>query len=180
MNQEALMKLITEEVLKYAMANGAAAPSAAAAEAPKPAAPAPKAERVTKDQYPLGEKMADRVFSPTGKRLSDMKIEQIYDGTLTAEDMRIAPETLEMQAQVAESVGNDAFAFNLRRAAELIAVPDDRLLEIYNALRPYRSTKQELIAIAEELENKYNAKVSAALVRESAEVYEKRKRLKRE
>ena len=46
----------------------------------------------------------------------------------------------------------------MRRAAELIAVPDTRVLEIYNALRPYRSTKVELLAIADELEDKYNAK----------------------
>ncbi len=37
---------------------------------------------------------------------------------------------------------------NFERAAELTAVPDDRILEIYNALRPYRSTKEELLAIA--------------------------------
>ena len=92
--------------------------------------------------------------------------------------MRIAPETLEMQAQVAESVGREAFAGNLRRAAELIAVPDDRLLEIYNALRPYRSTKQELLDIAAELDG-YKATVAASLVREAAEVYEKRGRLKK-
>ncbi len=30
---------------------------------------------------------------------------------------------------------------NFERAAELTAVPDDRILEIYNALRPYRSTR---------------------------------------
>ena len=53
---------------------------------------------------------------------------------------------------MAESVHREAFAGNLRRAAELIAVPDDRLLEIYNALRPYRSTKQELLDIAGELD----------------------------
>ena len=34
-----------------------------------------------------------------------------------------------------------------------------RVLEIYNALRPYRSTKQELLDIADELEGKYNCKV---------------------
>ena len=92
--------------------------------------------------------------------------------------MRIAPETLEMQAQVAESVGRDAFAGNLRRAAELIAVPDERLLDIYNALRPYRSTKQELLDIAAELEG-YKCAIAAGLVREAAEVYEKRGRLKK-
>ena len=72
---------------------------------------------------------------------------KVINGELSADDMRIAPETLEMQAQVAESVHREAFAGNLRRAAELIAVPDDRLLEIYNALRPYRSTKQELLDV---------------------------------
>jgi len=77
-----------------------------------------------------------------------------------------------MQAQVAESVGRGAFANTMRRAAELIAVGDARRLEIYNALRPYRSTKAELLAIAEELEMKYNAKISGGLVREAAAVYE--------
>ena len=103
----------------------------------------------------------------------------MLSGELTADDMRISPETLEYQAQVAESVNREAFAGNLRRAAELIAVPDERLLEIYNALRPYRSTKQELIDIANELDGKYGAKTAASLVREAAEVYEKRDRLKK-
>ena len=58
-------------------------------------------------------------------------------------------------------------------------MPDERLLEIYNALRPYRSTKQELIDIANELDQKYGAKTAAGLVREAAEVYEKRGRLKK-
>jgi len=54
------------------------------------------------------------------------------------------------------------------------------VLEIYNALRPYRSTKVELLAIADELENKYNAKVNAQLVKEAAELYEKRDRLRKD
>ena len=53
------------------------------------------------------------------------------------------------------------------------------LLEIYNALRPYRSNKQELLDIAGELDGKYGAKTAASLVREAAEVYEKRGRLKK-
>ncbi len=166
MDQELLMKQIVAEVMS-AM-NGV--PSAA---------PASAGGKVTAADYPLVEKMADRIKSPTGKRLADMKIEQVYDGGITADDMRIAPETLEMQAQVAESVGRNAFARNLRRAAELIAVPDDRVLEIYNALRPYRSTKQELYDIADELQNKYGCKINAAFVREAADVYEQRGRLKR-
>ena len=89
--------------------------------------------------------MADQIKTPTGKDFTSLSYEKVINGELSADDMRIAPETLEMQAQVAESVHREAFAGNLRRAAELIAVPDDRLLEIYNALRPYRSTKQELL-----------------------------------
>ena len=177
MNQDELTRLVSEVLQSLGdagVSTGGAAPTATAS------APAAGGRRVTKENYPLGEKMGDQIFSPTGKRFSDMKIEQIYDGTLTAEDLRIAPETLEMQAQVSESAGNAAFATNLRRAAELIAVPDERLLEIYNALRPYRSTKAELIAIAEELENQYHAMTSAKLVREAADVYEKRDRLRKD
>ncbi|MCR4891805.1 MAG: diol dehydratase small subunit [Lachnospiraceae bacterium] len=170
MNQDELTRLVND-VLKSLSASGVSVAPAAA-----PAA----GTKVTKENYPLADKMGDKLLSPTGKKFSDMKIEQIYDGTLTAEDLRIAPETLEMQAQVSESAGNAAFATNLRRAAELIAVPDDRLLEIYNALRPYRSTKEELIAIAEELEGQYNAITSAKLVREAVEVYEKRDRLRKD
>jgi len=133
---------------------------------------APKStNKVNRQDYPLSIKRTDLVKSATGKKLN---------GKIGAEDCRIAPETLEMQAQIAESVGRHAFARNLRRAAELIAVPDTRVLEIYNALRPYRSTKVELLAIADELEDKYNAKVNAQLVREAAELYEKRDRLRKD
>ena len=61
---------------------------------------------------------------------------------------------------------------------ELATIPDDRILQIYNSLRPFRSTKAELLQIADELENKYGALINAGLVREAAEVYEKRKKLR--
>lgn len=134
----------------------------------------------TKEDYPLSKKKADVVRSATGKKLDEFTMENVMNGTIGAADCRIAPETLEMQAQVAESVNRHSFARNLRRAAELIAIPDARILEIYNCLRPYRSTKAELLAIADELEGKYNAKVNAAFVREAAELYEKRDRLRKD
>lgn len=134
----------------------------------------------TKDDYPLSKKKADVVRSATGKKLDEFTMENVMNGTIGAADCRIAPETLEMQAQVAESVNRKSFARNLRRAAELIAIPDTRILEIYNSLRPYRSTKSELLAIADELENQYNAKVNAAFIREAAELYEKRDRLRKD
>ena len=165
MDQELLMKQIVEQVM--AAMSGKAAPAAA-----------PKKGCVTAADYPLGVKMPEAIKTPTGKPFSSLSYEKVIAGELTSDDMRIAPETLEMQAQVAESVGRDAFAGNLRRAAELIAVPDERLLQIYNALRPYRSTKQELLDIAAELEG-YKCAIAAGLVREAAEVYEKRGRLKK-
>lgn len=145
---------------------------------PAPAAPAGEG-KITWRDYPLGEKSTDKLRTPTGKSINDVTLEAVLNGTVSGADVRITPETLEMQAQVAESRGRGVFASNLRRAAELIAVSDERILEIYNALRPYRSTKAELLAIADELQNKYNAGVTANLVREAAEVGEARGRLRK-
>ena len=130
--------------------------------------------------YPLATKSPQFIKTPTGKKLEDITLEQVINGEIKPEDVRISRETLEMQAQIAESMNRDAVARNFRRASELIAVPDERLLVIYNCLRPYRSTKEELLVIAEELENIYNAKVNAHFVREAAEGYEQRGKLRQE
>lgn len=139
---------------------------------------APCADKVTVKDYPIAEKRKDLIKTSTGKGLDDINIKNVMAGAIKPEDIKITNGVLLTQAQVADSVGRYQFAQNLRRAAELTAVPDARVLEIYNALRPYRSTKQELLDIADELQNKYNAKMNAAHVREAAEVYEKRGRLK--
>lgn len=161
MDQDLLMKQIVEQVMQTMMNSGAMPASAPADDKGL------KAGNVTARNYPLAENMADQLKTPTGKPFNSLSYEKVISGEITADDMRISPETLEMQAQVAESVHREAFAGNLRRAAELIAVPDDRLLEIYNALRPYRSSKQDLIDIANELDQKYGAKTSAAQDRKS-------------
>ncbi len=69
------------------------------------------------------------------------------------QDVRISRQTLEYRAQIAEQMQRHAVARNFRRAAELIAIPDERILAIYNALRPFRSSQAELLAIADELEH---------------------------
>ena len=69
---------------------------------------------------------------------------------------------------------NDPMEKNFERAAELVDVPDDVILKMYDKLRPNRSTKLELVLMAQELLGKYNAKNCARLVMEAAEVYEKR------
>ncbi|MGI6143449.1 MAG: diol dehydratase small subunit [bacterium] len=124
--------------------------------------------------YPLATKRPDLVRTPTGKGLDEITLDKVLKGEITPQDVRITAETLRLQAEIADKVGRPQFARNLRRAAELTRVPDERILAIYRALRPHRSTKEELLAIAEELESKYNAKANAALVREAAAVYERR------
>ena len=86
-------------------------------------------------------------------------------------DLRIAPETLELQAQIAESAGRRQLAENLRRAAELVRVPETRILEVYQALRPGRSTPSQLERLAGELESEYRARRCARFLREAAQAY---------
>ena len=126
--------------------------------------------------YPLAAKRPELIKTPTGQDLKNITFEQI--NSIQPEDLRISDQTLLLQAQIAQKVGRNQFALNLMRAAELTKIPDERILEIYNALRPYRSTKEDLLAIADELENKYQAKINAGFIREAAEVYERRNRLK--
>lgn len=141
----------------------------------------PKLETIqysAEKDYPLAAKHPDLLKTFTGKKFEDITLESVMGGEIAPDDLRITAETLHLQAQIAEAVGRKQLAQNLRRAAELTHVPDERILEIYTALRPYRSTKAELLDIAHELQHKYNAPKCAALVCEAAEVYERRKRLK--
>lgn len=124
--------------------------------------------------YPLGVHHLDTLRTPTGKHIEDLTIDAVVAGELTAEDLRIAPDTLVLQAQIADGVGRRQLAENFRRAAEMAPIPDDRVLEMYNALRPNASSKQQLTDLAEALENEFSAVRTAALVREAAEVYERR------
>ena len=98
----------------------------------------------------------------------------VMAGDVDAADLRITPETLRLQAQISEKSGRPALGANLRRAAEMTALSDERVLQIYNALRPNASSRAELEAIADELSSTYHAELLAALVREAAEVYERR------
>lgn len=124
--------------------------------------------------FPLATYRPELIRTPTGKRLEEITLDAVLNGDVTAEDLRITPRTLRLQAEIADAVRRPQLAENMRRAAELTAVPDERILEIYNALRPRASTKQELLEIANELEGRYGAPTNAALVREAADVYERR------
>jgi len=124
--------------------------------------------------YPLSVHRTDLLFTPTGKSINDITIDAVVSGEVTAPDLRITPDTLRLQAQIAEKDGRKQLGANLHRAAEMTAISDERVLQIYNALRPNASTKAELESIAEELQSQYNATFLADLVREAADVYERR------
>lgn len=125
-------------------------------------------------RYPLGESEKDRIQSKTGKRLTDITLDEVMKGHISSDDIKISKEMLKAQGQVAKESDNYPMEKNFERAAELVDVPDDVILKMYDKLRPNRSTKLELVQIAQELIEKYNAKNCARLVMEAAEVYEKR------
>lgn len=125
-------------------------------------------------QYPLGVNHKESISSKTGKKLTDITLDEVLKGHVSSDDIKISKETLKAQGEVAKNNGNAPMEKNFERAAELVDVPDDVILKMYDKLRPNRSTKLELVTMAQELIEKYNAKNCARLVLEAAEVYEKR------
>ena len=133
---------------------------------------------LTAEDYPLYSKHPELVHSPSGKKLDEITLDKVLNQEIDSKDLRITADTLKLQGQIAASAGRPAIQKNLQRAAELTRIPDERVLQMYNSLRPYRSTKQELLDISEELKTKYNAPVCSDWVKEAAEYYESRKKLK--
>lgn len=124
--------------------------------------------------YPLGLRRPDLVRTPGGLGLEELTLDALRSGRLDAAEMRATAATLELQAQVARAAGREQLAANLERAAELTGVPDDVILEVYTALRPHRSTADELESWADRLERDFQATLTAAFVREARVVYAKR------
>ena len=125
-------------------------------------------------RYPFAEHEKDNITSKTGKKFTDITLDEVTKGPLSSDDIKFTKEMLRAQGQVAMDAGNAPMEKNFERAAELVDVPDDVILKMYDKLRPNRSTKLELVMMAQELLEKYNAKNCARLVMEAAEVYEKR------
>ena len=135
-------------------------------------------KEMTADDYPLYQKHRDLVKTPSGKKLDDITLQKVVNDQVDPKELRITPEALKLQGEIAANAGRPAIHKNLQRAAELTRVPDERVLQMYDALRPFRSTKQELLDIANELRDKYHAEVCAAWFEEAANYYESRKKLK--
>lgn len=120
----------------------------------------------------------DNVYTLSGRKVSELKIEDVLTGELSVEDLRISGEALCGQADAADAAGYRQLAENLRRAAELTRISNQQVLEIYEVLRPGRSSFSQLTAWADRLDTEYEAPLTAALMREAAAVYKSRSILK--
>jgi propanediol dehydratase small subunit len=126
------------------------------------------------------ESAADELKAASGRLAGEISLEALTAGELTDDDLRITPEALRAQAEIAQGAGFPQLAANLRRAAELTAVPNTELLRMYETLRPGRATHEQMLALADRLSGEFVAHETAAFVREAAEVYRTRGLVKQE
>jgi propanediol dehydratase small subunit len=124
--------------------------------------------------YPIATKRPELVRTPSGLPLEELTLEALRAGRIPPGDVRATAETLRLQAAVARAHGRAQLAASLERAAELTAVPDDVVLDVYTALRPGRATERELTAWADRLEHEYHAPGVAAFVREARDAHRTR------
>src|SRR5215216_6878419 len=89
--------------------------------------------------YPVGEKQPERVRTRNGHPLSELTLDNLLAGQVTVSDFGITAEALRLQAAIAEQAGRPNLAQNLRRGAELVEIPDNVLLGVYELLRPGRA-----------------------------------------
>ena len=129
--------------------------------------------------YPLLENEADRLHAASGRAVNTIDLEAVAAGELSEADLQVGDKTLRAQAEIARASGYAELASNLLRAAELTAVPNQDLLQMYEMLRPGRSTYAQLLDLADMLASSYGAAETARFVREAADVYKARRLLKR-
>lgn len=129
----------------------------------------------TRADYPLAETQPDGIIGTRGKRLSDITLDAVLAGDITMEDLRITPDALNAQAGISRDAGRPTLALNFERAAELVNVPQDFIMQVYELLRPGRAgSKQQILDAAATLRTRYGAIRIAAFVEEAAETYEAR------
>ena len=127
------------------------------------------------DLYPASEKQAERIRTPGGHRLSELTLDNVLAGKLSARDIGITAGALRLQGEVARAVGRSRLAENFERGAELTKVSQDDLLTTYELLRPGRAReKQDLLDLARRYREEHAAPNVARLIEEAAEIYELR------
>lgn len=132
-------------------------------------------KRLTIADYPLAEKRPEIVRGKRGKGLHEVTLEAVLEDRVALEDLRITAGALRQQAEIARAAGRETLAENFERAAEIVDVPQDTIMRVYELLRPGRAQSQgDLLAAARELRERHGANGMAAFVEEAAAVYERR------
>ena len=127
---------------------------------------------LTRADYPLAETQPGTVAGKRGKSLPEITLDSVLAGDVTMEDLRITPQALQAQADVARDVGRPTLALNFERGAELVEVPQDFIMQVYELLRPGRAkSKEELLEAATTMRDTYQAERIARFIEEAAETY---------
>ena len=130
---------------------------------------------LTRADYPLAETRPDSISGARGKKLSAITLDAVIAGDVAMEDLRITPAALKAQAEISRDAGRTTLALNYERAAELVNVPQDFVMQVYELLRPGRAkSKQQLLDAATTLRSTYGASRIAHFIEEAAETYEDR------
>ncbi|MET3662340.1 diol dehydratase small subunit [Aquamicrobium ahrensii] len=132
------------------------------------------------EQYPVSEKAPERAISASGKTIDELTLDEVLSERIGPEDIRISADVLQLQAQIARAAGREGLARNFERSAELVAVPQDVILETYEMLRPGRlDDPAPLSARAEMLRREYGAHAIADFIDEAVAVYRNRRLFRR-
>ena len=122
-------------------------------------------------RFPLGQHHRADIATKSGRPLSELSLDRVLGGDVDPDDVSVSAETLDLQADFARAAGYDEVAANLARAAEMTRIPSDEILEIYEALRPGRSTYYQLLSLSQQVASMYGAEHTGAYIREAADVY---------
>ena len=130
---------------------------------------------LTRADYPLAETRPGQVMGKRGKTLGEITLDAVIDGGILMEDLRITPKALDDQAEIARAAGRPTLALNFERAAELVEVPQDVIMAVYELLRPGRAaSKQVLLDAARMMRETHGAERIAVFIEEAAATYEER------
>jgi propanediol dehydratase small subunit len=132
-------------------------------------------DKLTIKDYPLSEKRPELIAGQRGRKLGDITLDAMVSGEVQMEDLRITRQALQYQAEIARAAGRPTLAENFERGAELVDVPEDVIMQVYELLRPGRAgEKTALVEAAKVLRRDYGAAKLADFIEEAAEVYERR------
>ena len=93
MNTDAIESMVRDVLSRMNSLEGAA---------PAPVTTRGSAHHAKVSDYPLATKHPEWVKTATNKSLDDLTLENVLSDKITAQDMRITPETLRMQAAIAK------------------------------------------------------------------------------